>query len=1056
MLNKDAGNLLASDKHHILFQYVCEYLHKTDTRGQNWHIRYFLIHSVLAFTAAVVLMASIGAAIGATGHMSGDLNAEGLSNQSNGLADSGGHFDRTVHSSITVKNRVTKVDADQKSDSSDVALLVQFHRQQSSLRSLKSRSAKINRLQTRAAVQQKPLRRYAADRPGVTVEQSFWLGNIAVLRVDTSDIAVESKQAVMQQVSQIPSVKSVSENKRVHLNATTAMEDADRFSAGRMEEQLLQPNSFESATAGTTYGVEQINAHEVWEIYGTQGEGTSIAVLDTGVDPSHPDIELSKWQEWDTSGNPINTTPKDHGAHGTHVSGTATGGTASGTHIGVAPGAELYHGAVLNSCDQSGCSGSMAKIIAGMQWAVEEGADVISMSLGVPGKNDAFVEPVIDAAMLGVPVVAAIGNGGDGTSAAPGNTYTAIGVGASNFDGEIASFSGGEATSFYSHPAWPQQWISPTVAAPGVAIKSSIPGGSYQQWPGTSMATPHVAGTVALMQSATERQVSVQNIREALTETAYGPPESPFDFDTRYGYGIVDAMAAVKSVYLDNVTISGTVTDPAGVPLVAANVTLFRFGLGWSVTEVANTTTNSAGKYSFTTAPDKYFMEGDKSGYRYNLSTLRPFTPEGKNQVNMVLEVANGSLSGIVTDEGGTPVEGAEVVFVENSSGTEIDSFVTGENGTYNVKLKPGSYEISVEKTNYTSFAETITVEPESETTLNVTLTPLSGVLTGTVTDKEGNPLSSVEILVFKSKSNSTEPVASLLTDEDGIYEGELKTGTYKIIVEKARYTAFEDTVTIETNSKTTLNVTLTPLSGVVTGNITNKAGDLLTDIELVFDHENSTEVVSVVTDENGTYDAELPVGGYEVVVNELGFAPYEKQVSVEADTETVLDILLESLDNGTVTGAVTDSEGAKLDNVTITAIFDGSPVETTNTNHTGVFQLTLPPAAYTIKAVKQGLQRSLQLVSVSENGTREQDFELADPPPALPGFDHPPGDLTGDGLFEDIDGDGEFNIFDVQALFEGVKSDTVQNNSPAFNFDDNNIGTVDIFDVQALFESLE
>lgn len=164
----------------------------------------------------------------------------------------------------------------------------------------------------------------------------------------------------------------------------------------------------------------------------------------------------------------------------------------------------------------------------------------------------------------------------------------------------------------------------------------------------------------------------------------------------------------------------------------------------------------------------------------------------------------------------------------------------------------------------------------------------------------------------------------------------------------------------------------------------------------------------------------------------------------------------LQSLDPETITGTVTDTEGTALVDAQVSGLFEDEPIETTTTDESGANELTLPPATYTMEVTKAGFQGATASVLLEENDTVEQDFELPEGPPRLPGYDNPPQDLTEDGLFEDIDGDGEFDIFEVQALFNGLDSDAVQNHPTAFNFSQaDDPEQVTTFDVQALFNRL-
>ncbi|MEF8814606.1 MAG: S8 family serine peptidase [Halovenus sp.] len=401
----------------------------------------------------------------------------------------------------------------------------------------------VGELKDRAASAQEPLAQHAAATPGVTIQNRFWLGNIAVVTVDHGRADVEA-------LSGIDGVEHVGLNAEVRLDSisvdTGGIDPASPSLYGQASPSLA--SEMEAQTSGdTTYGLDQINAPDVWSTYGTQGEGTTVAVLDTGVDADHPDIDVTDFAEFNETGHIVGTDPYDSGEHGTHVSGTVVGGDASGTHLGVAPGADLMHGLVLPNGE-----GTLARVVAGMEWAVDNDADVISMSLGGNAYIDEFIKPVRDAQNAGTMVVAASGNDGGGTSHSPGNVYDATSVGASDATWDIADISGGETVerSYWDDPPgdWPAEWVAPTVSAPGVAVESAVPGGGTGTETGTSMATPHVAGAVALIQSATDRNLTITEIETALTDTAFKPAGVPPDPDARYGHGIVDVKAAVDSL----------------------------------------------------------------------------------------------------------------------------------------------------------------------------------------------------------------------------------------------------------------------------------------------------------------------------------------------------------------------------------------------------------------------------------------------------------------------------------------------------------------------------
>ncbi|WP_240670675.1 S8 family serine peptidase [Actinoplanes solisilvae] len=244
----------------------------------------------------------------------------------------------------------------------------------------------------------------------------------------------------------------------------------------------------------------QIGAPDAWKA-GLDGKGVKVAVLDTGVDPTHPDLAGRIADKRDFSG--VSEDAVDHHGHGTHVASTVAGSGAgsNGTRKGVAPGAQLVIGKVL---DDSG-SGSESMIISGMEWAARSGAKIVSMSLG--GSSTDGTDPMSVAvdeltAETGALFVIAAGNeGGDYTVGTPGVAKTALTVGAVDRDDHMADFSS-------RGPRWGDEGLKPEITAPGVGIVAARAAGTsmggvvdelYTSASGTSMATPHVAGAAAII-----------------------------------------------------------------------------------------------------------------------------------------------------------------------------------------------------------------------------------------------------------------------------------------------------------------------------------------------------------------------------------------------------------------------------------------------------------------------------------------------------------------------------------------------------------------------------
>jgi subtilisin len=261
------------------------------------------------------------------------------------------------------------------------------------------------------------------------------------------------------------------------------------------------------------WGVDRIDAEWAWDA--SRGAGVNVAVIDTGIDGSHPDL-------LDNVKGGVNFVrkgwrPPDPGAwaddngHGTHVAGIIAAEDNDIGVVGVAPLASLYAVKVLN---KSG-SGYISDIIAGIEWAVDNGMDVANMSLGTNSDVQSFHDACDAAADAGLLLVAAAGNDG-GAVDYPGAYSSVIAVAATDINDARAS--------------WSSYGPEVLLAAPGVSVLSTWKGGGYKTISGTSMAAPHVTGTLAL------------NLSANLAASADDLPPAGYDYYT--GYGLVDAGEA--------------------------------------------------------------------------------------------------------------------------------------------------------------------------------------------------------------------------------------------------------------------------------------------------------------------------------------------------------------------------------------------------------------------------------------------------------------------------------------------------------------------------------
>lgn len=294
--------------------------------------------------------------------------------------------------------------------------------------------------------------------------------------------------------------------------------------------------------------VPQIGAPTAWA-QGLDGAGVTVAVLDTGIDANHPDLAT---QIDDTASFVPGEGMTDINGHGTHVASTivGTGAASDGDFKGVAPGADLIVGKVLGGPEGSGQD---SWVMAGMEWAAQSGARVVSMSLGDVAPSDGS-DPMSQAVdnlsqQYGTLFVIAAGNSGPESISSPGAAASALTVGAVDKQDALAYFSS-------TGPLTQSGALKPDISAPGVDITAARSQdmtdgetGMYRTISGTSMATPHVSGAAAIL-AQEHPGWSGEQLKEQLMSSSHGldPAYSPYEVGT----GRVDVAAAISN------TVRGT------------------------------------------------------------------------------------------------------------------------------------------------------------------------------------------------------------------------------------------------------------------------------------------------------------------------------------------------------------------------------------------------------------------------------------------------------------------------------------------------------------------
>ncbi|HEY3298958.1 MAG TPA: S8 family serine peptidase, partial [Armatimonadota bacterium] len=335
------------------------------------------------------------------------------------------------------------------------------------------------------------------------------------------------------------------------------------------------------------WGIGKIGAPVVYN-GGNTGKGVKVAVLDTGIDSSHPDLAPNYAGGYDFIWN--DPDPDDENGHGTHVSGTVAAADNGRGVVGVGPEIRVY---ALKFLDAQG-SGFTSDEIAGVEWAVNNGIKVLNMSFGSYSASLSEQKAMDTAYAAGVLLVAAAGNDGNTRKLYPAAYDSVIAVAATDSNNDRASFS-----SYYDDVE---------LSAPGVSVYSSMPtyfvylnllgyASDHDYLNGTSMATPHVTGAAALVFSQNPGWTNAR-VRDRLDSTATDLGLS--GRDPEFGYGLVNVQAACSTAPPD----AGVGTIYGNVYIGKSSVTNGSITLSNSAgSTVATTRTDRSGAYSFTNIP---------------------------------------------------------------------------------------------------------------------------------------------------------------------------------------------------------------------------------------------------------------------------------------------------------------------------------------------------------------------------------------------------------------------------------------------------------------------
>ena len=505
------------------------------------------------------------------------------------------------------------------------------------------------------------------------------------------------------------------------LKALQARPEVARIRADH-EHWLPEPLPASAAVPSATvaWNLRLIGADRVWNELDITGQGVVVANMDSGVDWQHPALRQAyrgapqgthDYNWYDVTGTyPV--APDDGLGHGTHTMGILVGHDPQATvqHVGVAPGARWI---AVKVFDDGGRT-TDSRLHRGFQWILaptdrrgealdpSRAPDVLNSSWGASNIADlTFWDDVAALRAAGILPVFSGGNKGElgeGAVGTPAGYPHSFGVGAIDANELLADWSS----------RGPSYWgeIKPDVAAPGVAVLSSLPDGNYDAWDGTSMAAPHAAGTAALLLAA-NLALTVDDLETFLTGTAYDLGQPGPDNGT--GAGRLDAYAAVSWALGAGRLVGQVIAADTGLPLAAAQVE----GLSHDTGHTFRTASDAQGAYAVAVPAGRYQVKAVAFGYA-------PQTHDGVEVVKgygalrdfWLQPLPTGTVSGHVLEPDDGPL-GTVTIWAE---GTPAETSAD-ESGFYSLTLPPGSYTLAASSAEHRLARATVNVVAGEVTT---------------------------------------------------------------------------------------------------------------------------------------------------------------------------------------------------------------------------------------------------------------------------------------------------------------------------------------------------
>ena len=943
-------------------------------------------------------------------------------------AESNGKVSHSLNDSkVNVQNKVTNSLQNQFDNEDKVTFLIKFtetadvmgvaqeakgNTQNANLSALGQehvqRSAVISELKSTAMKSQQKVKQF--------LEEEVENGNAEDIRSYhiVNGMAVTATKEVAEKLASFPDVEKLLPNEQRELIKAVET-DAD-----------VPANQ----TAEIEWNVDRVGAPAVWDM-GIDGQGTVVASIDTGADWEHPALQ-DKYRGYDPATGEVDHTysfydpvngeevPYDDQGHGTHVTGTMVGSEADGSNqVGVAPGAQWI------SVQAFTAEGAYdTDLLAAAEWILAPGGDaskapdVVNNSWGGgPGLDEWYRDAVTAWRAADIFPAFAAGNttltnpGGPGSVAVPANYPESFATGSTNSSDSKSSFS-------LEGPS-PYDEIKPDIAAPGEGIRSTMPGGGYGGMSGTSMASPAVAGVVALLKSA-NAALDVDTTEEILMEMADSEagtddsfPESP---NHGYGHGIVDAYAAVSSVISGLGTIEGQVTmdgedneaptynheAPAetyeGMDLdltmeASDNVSVTSVELHYNneVVEVPRVSGDfRSGEYAVTVPGED--IDGEEFTYHFVINDF------GENEVTSdeyVVDVQPGITVGYEQDFESTPAGWAS--FGDN------DSWEWGEPASgpgeaasgdkvYATNLS-GDYENSSdailmmppvdlpEGESYLQFNNWYNIEnnwdygyvviSEDQENWNVLMTYTGEAAEWAPAEVDLSEYAGKRVYIgFQIDTDFSVTRPGWYIDDVALSDESLGLDSENTGLIKAKGEMTKEKMNAKIEAQST-SISESANGAAAKEGVQNASGLPLDAQISVMESDRSTNT----NPQDGSYRLMHAAGTFTVVAEAYGFYAEEQTVTVEADSSTEANFTLEELPEGTVNGTITsENSGNPVEGATVMLVEDAN-VEPAETDANGNYEITGYEGDYTLRVIAPDFYS--KDVEITIDGDMTLDIEL-------------------------------------------------------------------------------